>query len=111
VSPLLSLLQSAWPHVDSCPATAGPAGALARPRLVVVGSLVAGYLIAVWPPRPIVRPGPHLIFALWLAFFLLALLSGGELMRLREQQVERCGGLRRHLGQPYLHGWREYSWR
>jgi len=42
---------------------------LAWRRLVAVGSLVAGYLIAVWPPWLIGRPGgPRLIFALWLAF-------------------------------------------
>jgi hypothetical protein len=45
--------------VDSCPATGGHAGVLARRRLVMVGSLVAGYLIAVCPPWLIGRPYPH----------------------------------------------------
>ena len=62
---------------------------LARRRLAAVISLVAGYLIAVWPPWLIGRPGgPHPIFALWLAVFLLVLLSGAELMRLRQQRAE-----------------------
>ena len=62
---------------------------LARRRVVAVGSLVAGYLIAVWPPWLIGRPGgPRAMFALWLAAFLLALLGGAELMRLRQQRAE-----------------------
>ena len=62
---------------------------LARRRLVAVISLVAGYLIAVWPPWLIGRPGgPRPVFALWLAAFLLALLGGAELMRLRQQRAE-----------------------
>jgi signal transduction histidine kinase len=65
------------------------AAVLARRRLVAVGSLAAGYLIAVWPPWLIGRPGGvQAVFALWLAVFLLALLSGAELMRLRQQRAE-----------------------
>ncbi len=61
---------------------------LARRRLVAVGSLVAGYLIAVWPPWLIGRPGGvNTMFALWLAAFLLALLGGAELIRLRQQRA------------------------
>ena len=62
---------------------------LARRRLAAVGSLVAGYLIAVWPPWLIGRPGGvQVMFALWLAAFLLALLGGAELLRLRGQRAE-----------------------
>ncbi len=93
--------------MDSCPATDGPAGVLAWRRLVAVGSLVAGYLIAVWPPWLIGRPGgPHLIFALWLALFLLALLSGGQLMRLREQRAAHwpAAAKTKRVGRPVRSG-------
>ena len=65
------------------------AAVLARRRLAAVISLVAGYVIAVWPPWLIGRPGgPRPVFALWLAVFLLALLGGAELVRLRQQRAE-----------------------
>jgi signal transduction histidine kinase len=62
---------------------------IAGRRLAAVASLIIGYVAAVWPPWLIGRPGgPPAAFALWLAAFLLVLLSAAELIRLRSQRAQ-----------------------
>jgi signal transduction histidine kinase len=62
---------------------------VAGQRLAAIGSLVIGYLIAVWPPWLIGRPGgTQVTFTLWLAALLLGLLGAGELIRLRSQRAQ-----------------------
>jgi signal transduction histidine kinase len=62
---------------------------IAGRRLAAIGSLIVGYVAAVWPPWLIGRPGgPQAAFAVWLAAFLLVLLSAAELIRLRSQRAQ-----------------------
>lgn len=62
---------------------------LAGRRLAAVASLLAGYLVSVWPPWLIGRPGgPSAWFALWLGAFLLVMLAGAELFRMRRLRAQ-----------------------
>jgi signal transduction histidine kinase len=80
------------------------AAVLARRRAAVIGSLVIGYLSAIWPPWQIGSPGhTSAAFALVLLSGLLLLLSAAELtraaaqrrlaaQRIREQELLRLAG-------------------
>jgi signal transduction histidine kinase len=60
---------------------------LAGRRKAAVISLLAGYVAALWPPWLVGRHGgPSLLFALWLAAWLVILLTLAELIRLRYQR-------------------------
>jgi signal transduction histidine kinase len=61
---------------------------LARKRAAAVASLVTGYLVSVWPPWQIGRPGgPSGMFAAALAIGLVVLLSAAELLRVRSERA------------------------
>jgi signal transduction histidine kinase len=81
---------------------------IARRRAAAIISLLCGYLISVWPPWLIGRPGePGLLSALGLAVFLLFLLGGAELIRMRSQRAaavarSRDEELRRHASEERI---------
>jgi signal transduction histidine kinase len=61
---------------------------LARKRAAAVASLVIGYLVSVWPPWQIGRPGaPSGTFAAGLAIGLVVLLGAAELLRVRSERA------------------------
>jgi signal transduction histidine kinase len=59
-----------------------------RQRAAAIASLVAGYLVSVWPPWLIgTRGHTSAVFALGLLAGLITLLSGAELLRVRNQRA------------------------
>jgi signal transduction histidine kinase len=81
---------------------------LRRKRAAAIASLVIGYAVSVWPPWLIGQHGhPSAGFALWLAVFMLLMLSIAEIIRSRSQrkaalEQSRTEELRRRAGEERL---------
>jgi signal transduction histidine kinase len=81
---------------------------LKRKRAAAIASLVIGYAVSVWPPWLIGQDGhPSAGFALWLAVFMLFMLSIAEIIRSRSQRKaalerSRTEELRRRAGEERM---------